>query len=412
MPHLRSLTLPDADPRFLDTLARLAREEFGKAAPEGSVLAAAVQRTSLRYTRMRGDMDATHGEPAALTARLRYFLPRDLFKVWGPLAELSVMNALPQQESPRLLDLGAGLGTTSLGVGSFLHAHQRCQKVHVVALDADAIALKLCKRLLQAPDGLPSAPFQVTTANRCLTLDGPLPAGPFHLITVGFALNELLHGMPEAEQVRAGAAWLTRLCTLLTDDGAVIVLEPALREPARTLQAIRDRMVEQATNGGPRIFAPCLGTRPCPLLARPRDWCHERLPLRFPAPLAELAREAGLREETITYSYLTLRNHAGSLASLAAADARPYRVVGGPVASKGKVEYALCGVHDAPALIQLTRDRKHADDATDALRRSTVISLQQDGGAADARPRLRLTQESRLQLLLHWTKRDGSLDKG
>lgn len=400
MPEPPALTLPTIPAPFLDTLAALARETFGKAAPEGPVLSAAVQRLSRRYTRNRGDMDATHGEPAALTARLRYFLPRDLYKVWGPLSELKAAGAVPSAEKPRLLDLGCGLGTTSLGVGTFLYNSQGCRELQVLGLDADEVALQLCQRLLAAPAGLPSPRFALTTARRALTLDGPLPPGPFDLITVGLSLNELLEEQPEDRRVDLGYAWLLRLSSLLNPDGALIVLEPALRGPARTLQAIRDRFA--AESAGPRIFAPCLGTLPCPLLARRRDWCHERLPLSFPAALASLSRDAGLREETITYSYLTLRPRGGNLAQLAPPDQRPYRVVGGPVPSKGKVEYSLCGAHDAPQLVHLNRHRSRADERTHALRRGTVVGLQPR--SPEPSQRMRLDDSSQLALLLHWSK--------
>jgi hypothetical protein len=73
---------------------------------------------------------------------------------------------------------------------------------------------------------------------------------------------------------------------------------------------------------------------------RERDWCHAELPLALPEPLAELARDAGLRFEGLSYATLATRNAAPEPPR-----ARDATIVGGPIASKGKVELHLC--HDA-----------------------------------------------------------------
>ena len=45
----------------------------------------------------------------------------------------------------------------------------------------------------------------------------------------------------------------------------------------------------------PYVFAPCLHARPCPLLERERDWCHDRIEKRLPEKLARFATLVGLQ---------------------------------------------------------------------------------------------------------------------
>ena len=100
---------------------------------------------------------------------------------------------------------------------------------------------------------------------------------------LGFVINELWQeGEQAAERC---AAWLARLCELLSDDGALIVLEPALRAQSRALQRVRGVLASVA--GPPHVFAPCLHRGACPLLERERDWCHEQLPLPLPQAVNE-----------------------------------------------------------------------------------------------------------------------------
>src|SRR4029078_7441568 len=84
-----------------------------------------------------------------------------------------------------------------------------------------------------------------------------------------------------------------RALTAIRDDGAVIIIEPALRDTARALHELRDAVL---ASGRGRVFAPSAPRgSPCPALADPDDWCHEDRPLALPPRTAELARLTHLR---------------------------------------------------------------------------------------------------------------------
>lgn len=400
---LPPLSLPRIPDPFLAFLAQLAQGQFGRAAPDDRTLAAAVQDVSRRYTRDRAQLMDSQGDPASLSARLRFFLPRDMYKVWGPLTELVQLQAAPQRDTLRVLDLGAGLGTTSLGLATFAAKHSLCEQLHITAVDSDAAALTLLSKVLSQAKGLTLPTLQVHQQARTLEVDSQLPRGPFDVILCGLALNEILLPLPLEARTEAGATFLTRLCQQLDDDGCLIVIEPALRQEARTLSAVRDVLVGTPT--APHIFGPCLGTAPCPMLTRKRDWCHERLPAELPGQLGDLSRAAGLRDEGLTYSYLTLRKRPLNLATLADADQRPYRIVGGPVGSKGKTEYTLCGQQDAPRLLRLDRHRDRKNDPLKTVGRGTLLGL----GPLDALPEpgastVRLKPGVEAPALLTWEK--------
>ena len=396
------LSLPEIPDAFLQALAALARERFGRAAPEGRVLGAAVNHVSRKYTRDRAALMDSQGDPTTLTARLRFFLPRDLYKLWGPLSELLAADCVPKRRSLRVLDVGAGLGTSTLGLATFVHAHGLCESLHVTAIDSDEQALSLMSRLVSRPCGLDLPTLALDVLRKQLDSRASLPEGPFDVIICGLSLNEILLPLSALERPTQGAEFLRTLCLKLSPDGVLIVVEPALREEARALSAIRDILV--VSDGSPHVFAPCLGCASCPMLARERDWCHERLPATLPPELSELSRVAGLRDEELTYSYLTLRTQPRDLAVLAPAGQRVYRVVGGPVITKGKREFLLCGATHAPRLLQLTRHRVSRGDPLDVARRGTVIAVA--GETKGQSPNvLRAGPELCVQSLLHWEKR-------
>ena len=339
---------------LLASIDAVARERFGGRDLRGAALARAVQRVSEAYTRERGTLHELAGEPDVLCARLRFFLPRDAPKIAAPLAELAAAGALPRARELRVLDLGAGLGTSALGAARLLLAQPGVERVHVDAVDRDGAALELaqalCERYAQQA-GLALSMRTRTAALAPQLLERLAP--PYQLILLGFVLNEL--AQDAADPAEQHARWFTRLSGLLADDGAIVVLEPALRVQSRALQLARARLL--AHGGPPYLFAPCLHAGACPLLERERDWCHERLPLALPAEIAGVAHDAGLREAELSYSYLTLTRAPRSLVELAG-DAPPeqlYRVVSAGLASKGKLELALCGPGGATRARRLDR---------------------------------------------------------
>jgi ribosomal protein RSM22 (predicted rRNA methylase) len=357
MKQLRVEAVPE---RVLALIDAVAAAELRGHDLAGAALVAAVQRVSEAYRRQAGTPADLHGDRAALCARLRFFLPRDLPKIQAPLAELAAVDALSRARTLRVLDVGAGLGTTSLGTALFALEQLGIERVQVDAFDRDAAALAIAARLAKA------AASDLNLALELTPIATPLgPAlfkrarPPYQLIVLGFVLNEL--GDAQADAVAHHQQWLARLCELLAPDGALIVLEPALRATSRTLQQVRGLFA--AAHGPPYVFAPCLHRGACPLLERERDWCHEQLPLALPPRLAQLARAAGLRTEDLSFSYLTLHRAARSLAELDPA-ARLVRVVSAPLRSKGKLEVAVCGAGDTRKLRRLDR---HANDENGAL---------------------------------------------
>lgn len=371
---------------WIDLISELAPRVLGRADRTDGPLVAEVRRVSELYTRERHAIELAGG---ALAARLRFFLPRDLPKLQGPLAELGAAGALPSGPVWRVLDVGAGLGTSTLGAAA-LARRAGVERLEVTALERDEASLDVFAQLareaaargLVAPIALDPRPADVDGLELAR-----LPAAD--LILVGLTLNELFADRAEADRLDAAEAFLRDLAARLRPGGALVVIEPALREPTRDLQRLRDRFAAEADP--PHVFAPCLRDGPCPLLRRARDWCHDVLPFELPEPLAAVAKEAGLRAERLTFSYLTLRADPRRLWDRAERDPRAFRVVGGPVVTKGKTEWDLCGAPGLVRLRRLERERSDANAALDEAPRGTLLRLDREPeGKLRVRPDVRV----------------------
>lgn len=391
------LTLPTLQSEWFQHVARVSRLTLGLSDLSGPKLARAVAHVSQLYTRERTQLADLVGDDEGLCARLKFFLSRDLLKVHGPLAELAGVAAFPARRQLRVLDVGAGLGATSLGLSRTVRALGLADSIALTAIDVDDAALEILEALCADLESLPGVPITATCRVRDVQKGLALPpSARFDVILLGLSLNELRIAGADA------AATLLALSEHLSEDGVIIVLEPALRETSRALHAIRDQLA--ARKASPFVFAPCLHrTIGCPMLQRERDFCHERVPCDLPAPLAELARGAGLRDTDLTYSYLTLHRQSRSLSELSrqGSPGTLFRAVSGSLATKGKIEVWLCGEMLAPRGMRLDRHESPENQAFERAERGSVVGID-PADCGDDTARLRIGSNSRVTLVQDW----------
>jgi SAM-dependent methyltransferase len=333
-------------------LWQAARARLPPAALAGPALHAAVVARSRRYTSERDQLSAPLSGAAAATdlaARALFFGLADAAKIAVPLAELAGRGLLRPAAAPlRLLDLGAGTGAMTLGTLAFLAGHG-IRDLAVTMIDRDRAALALAAeaaRIAAAALGVQLA-IVSDTADVTSGIGRHARPGGWDLVVAGTLLNEL--DPPAALDLAAAMVDAT------APEGATILMEPALRDTARGLHAIRDALL---TDRRAFVFAPCTRTiAPCPALADERDWCHEDRPVALPERAAAIAAATGLRSHGMKFAYLVLRHTAAPLVASTPAGTVALRVVSQLQSSKGKQECFACGDAGRLRLRLLRRDR-------------------------------------------------------
>jgi ribosomal protein RSM22 (predicted rRNA methylase) len=378
-----------------DTLDSVARRRGWPGSGDVRALAARLAALSSAYN---DPAVARAAVKDAGPARLAFAFARDVPKGAAAVRELVATGVLsvprPANAPLRVLDVGAGLGATTWGLVRALEANGRRKRARVVAageeasgtptvsptsavqvhatwVDADTKALEVASEVVRARGALGGAG---SIALSVTAVAGSIGRGPtttlpvddsarYDVVLVGQVLSELDVGEPPDVRVDRHAALLGALLDRNVDaHGALVVVEPALRDRTRHLHRVRDVLAAR----GATVFAPCLHAGPCPALAVETDWCHEDLPIDLPRWLVPVARAAGLRREGLTFSYLVLRrdgvrlaDHAGHADDADQADnadqadqagppvSRPgaarLRVVSDLIRTKGKREAFVCG---------------------------------------------------------------------
>lgn len=355
--------------------------------------AAAVVDRSRRYTSEREALDAPADREADLAARALFFSPVDAAKVAVPLAELrrarggALLGAAPAEGVLRVVDLGAGCGAMSLGLLACAPAlGLAAARWELTLVDRDGPALAIARAAVAHLAQV----LGLTVAVKVNAADlATLRPEPCELVLAGTVLNEL--PAPAAREVVSKALAAIKGAR---GDGAVVLVEPALREPSRRLHELRDELL--ATRAA-AVIAPCVRrATPCPMLARPTDWCHEDRPFSPPRRVRPVASVTHLRDGSLKYAYLVLAHQAGAILQLPPG-AVALRVVSGPLPGKGRREQHVCGDLDGSSgrvsLRRLDRRRRPDNAWVDDLRRGDLLEVPAGRAAQAAQSRLEIGGE-------------------
>ena len=367
---LRSPLVRPLDDGFRVLTDDLARARGWPPSTDVARLAPLVTKLSEAYN---GLASAALGAPDALAARLVFSFARDVPKGAAAVRELVLRGALvlPIGRPLSVLDVGAGLGATSRGVVRALAANGEVGEVLIDAVDSDAGALDLASAIARGRPREDGVRVELR-ARRASAGEDAKGDARYDMVILGQVLSEL--DRAAKDRVTRHASLLEGYARLLRDGGTLVVVEPALRDRARHLEAVRDVLLA-APGHGLHVFAPCVHDFPCPMLREGDAWCHEDLDVDLPPWLVPVARAAGLRWQGLTFSYLALRRDERGRR------ARTLRVVSAPIVTKGKSELYLCGPWERPdtadrrKIMRLDRHRTPANAAWDDAARGDVLEL-------------------------------------
>lgn len=361
---------------------------------DGKRLVAALRELSERYNDER-PVQPNAVDAALHGARLQFSLARDLPKSREALVELRHAGLLPTRGTITILDLGAGLGATTLGALAALEQAGFSGEVHVTLVEPDGKALELASQLV--PALAPSTiRVRITTSRESLDTTRTLAGPPHDLVLFGQVFSEEARELePQARILRHVDMLERALKQAVKPSGSLLVVEPALRVRTRHLHQVRDQLLQRFANEArsdfvPVVHSPCPHAGACGALAVKTDWCHEDRRVDLPAWLVPIARGAGLRWQGLTFSYLLLRRDGRTLESTFGAGSR---MVSDLRKVKGKTELTLCSEPLRLGRLELLdRDAKGPrGDLWRALERGDLIQV-----PAEDRNRGRLDAESPL----------------
>jgi hypothetical protein len=256
-----------------------------------------------------------------------YYLPVNALKPALILEEayLLGMDFLPNNSN--WLDFGSGPGTMLWGLDWW--TKKRGKKIHYLAWEQSPHFVKLGERLAT---GKTAKFFLADKKNPKDWMSKIREHAPTHLSF----MNSIAEIFPDpTERLKAVKEILAVQKTQKARDGKerfLLIIEPGSRESSRELATLKDAL-EQI------CLLPCLDKRACGALVNPQDWCHEEASCEFPEWLNEIGAHAGMRKESLLFSYALLSTSEAPSAK----EGLP-RMVSQRLEQKGQMECHLCTI--------------------------------------------------------------------
>jgi len=236
-----------------------------------------------------------------------YYLPANLMKMTLVLEELRSFGfELPQDL--HWLDVGTGPGTAFWGAAwwavhrgralRFLGLDQSKHFVKVAGQLGQSLSLNLKNNVGSRFETLSIKSESSRELSRWITTEKP------NVLSFMNSLSEIL---PSGDaEVRA--LWFkelidqySKLAVQKNEPSWLILIEPGSRAASRDLLELRDHLRQREDT---KIWLPCLNERPCGALLDAKDWCHEEIACEFPDWMNAIGAEAGLKKESLVFSYL------------------------------------------------------------------------------------------------------------
>lgn len=301
-------------------------------------LALAVREVSDIYNRLLHR--PASGRRDLACARLQFFLPTDLPKVWLPLAELLPHMELDKRRELSVLDLGAGAGTVTAGLVFLLQQMGFAGTVNVTQVEPDSVVGNLARETM-------SALRQVTTVQvRERMLIENLDRFLKRPVERRFDLVIMLDVLTEMYDKSCYAAEVTRLAQQLMSQqvkrtGYLVLIEPALKEVSRLLSEAGGKLGAIAP-----VVAPCPTGGQCPALEKQGGFCFHSISCPLSPLVQSVSARSGLARHEVNFSYLTLSPRGAELPVPEVEEGLQLgRVVSFPRRAKKGFHYHVCTRH-------------------------------------------------------------------
>lgn len=314
-----------------------------------------------------------------------YFMPINMVRVASIWTELSDFGFRWPNSAPtlRAIDLGSGLASGVCAVA----ASEKSYPIGLpkygswAQIDQDKSILdmgQLWSKTIFSHFGFDY--WDLKSFHRKLKLQEsflPNSAPRFNLWVMSYFLNELSES-PKLTARSLLKTWQRHL----SDEGLVIISEPALKDQSRKLLELRSEILKLRNEmdlKDLKVLLPCLGEQRCGAYENPDDWCHEETQWWRPPIYKTLDRMTGLNHKTLPFSYLVLIKSKKKIEELlpklkGCSSETRYRLVSPPFQpspSKSVIQFYLCGANGKH---KTQLNQKHlASPLAAPLQRSSVL---------------------------------------
>jgi ribosomal protein RSM22 (predicted rRNA methylase) len=295
-------------------------------------------------------------------AYFAYNFPANIIKTRIIIDQLknSHPEVLADQNGLHVCDIGCGEGAAMIGA---YYSLRHSGKIRFAGFDTSDIMLRKCGTMMQfLKTKDPRVHFRLQ--RRDLS-NGLLKKkkDKYDLIILANSLAEMF------KEPVLPVFFIERLLKSCKDTGMILIIEPATKQLARRLMALRNDLIVQQKAA---VLSPCLHARSCPLMdiRGQKEWCHQTVAWHAPDYIKILNQGLNREIDQLKFSYLVIGQKA-----ILKRKPNAFFVISTLIREKGKERCYLCTPAGRVELVRLTRHKSQTNKMFRTIKKGDTIVL-------------------------------------
>ncbi len=239
---------------------------------------------------------------------LLYYFPVSYLQIQTVLDFLgNIIEEISKKDEIGILEIGSGPAPGTTALCDRIRKFNKNAKISVSLCDTSERAMQTARKILESD----FENVRVETKKADLERNGREPFGKktkkFDIVLMSHVLNELWK--KDGDKIQKRLSFIKAQAEKLSENGILILNEPAMLESSRNLIKIRDEMLGSEAFRGMNLVAPCpfSGSKKCPALLSENQTCHAEKMWKPFEPVMSLAKGAGLDRESVKMSFFVFQ---------------------------------------------------------------------------------------------------------
>ncbi len=272
---------------------------------------------------------------------LLYYFPVSYLQIQTVLDFLgNTIEEISKKDEIGILEIGSGPAPGTTALCDRILSLNKNAKISVSLCDTSEMAMQTAKKILESD----FENVSVETKKADLEKNGREPFGKktkkFDVVLMSHVLNELWK--KDGDKIQKRLSFIKAQAEKLSENGILILNEPAMLESSRNLIKIRDEMLGSESFGGMKLIQPCpfSSSKKCPAMLSEKQTCHAEKMWKPFEPVMSLAKGAGLDRESVKMCFFVFQKTEEQAES---ENGKTLTVVSDGMLNKsGRIRFMLC----------------------------------------------------------------------
>ncbi len=250
------------------------------------------------------------------------------------------IEEIAKKDEIGILEIGSGPAPGTTALCDRIRKFNKNAKISVSLCDTSERAMQTAKKILESDFENVSVETKKADLEKSGLGDFGKKTKKFDIVLMSHVLNELWK--KDGDKIQKRLSFIKAQAEKLSENGILILNEPAMLESSRNLIKIRDEILGSEAFRGMNLVAPCpfSGSKKCPAMLSEKQTCHAEKMWKPFEPVMSLAKGAGLDRESVKMSFFVFQKTEEQAES---ENEKTLTVVSDGMLNKsGRIRFMLC----------------------------------------------------------------------